>query len=269
MRSIQKRSILVLAFAGLIFFSYYQQYISFEWVHTCASYFSYPVLYLQKSIVSKWHARVTEKKTIESLEEKLGAARQQQHQLLAENVSLRAAQKYQNDIFELIDFKQRYNPMYGTIAQILVKHLAHDGHYFLVAAGSNKGVKPDMVATYKSFLIGKVTDVYPWYSKVSLITDEGCKIAAYCDKTNACGIHEGCNEMGRMALKFVSHLDEIQEGDLVVSSGKGLIFPRGFALGRIAAAKREELFHLVEVEPLITMADLEYIMLIDKGALES
>lgn len=264
-----KKHIILLFSLSLFFFAYTQQYISFGWASTCASYLTYPILAFQKSVIEPWHARRAHKESLESYEAKYKNLQQQYQHMCAENISLRVSQKYQNDIFELIDFKQRYNPTFGVVAQVLTKHAADDGQYFLVAAGSQKGVTQDMVAVYKSFLVGRVTEVYPWYSKVSLITDERCKIAAYCEKTNSCGIHEGCNNAGATALKFVSHLDVIEEGDLVVSSGKGLVFPQGFALGRIKTTRQTELFHEVEVEPLIDLYSLDYCLIIDKGTVES
>lgn len=230
---------------------------------------TYPILAFQKSVIEPWHAQATEKKTIHELDAKLKNLQAQYQHLCAENITLRVSQKYQHDIFELIDFKQRYNPTFGVVAQVLTRHAGTDAHYFLVAAGSEKGVKQDMVAVYKSFLVGKVTEVYPWYSKVSLITDERCKIAAYCEKTNSCGIHEGCNGAQSTSLKFVSHLDAVEQDDLVVSSGKGLVFPQGFALGRIKKSTQAELFHAIEVEPLIDLYALDYCLIIDKGTIEA
>lgn len=269
MSSIQKKHVVILVLSSFFILAYTQNYISFGWVNTIASYVTYPVLAFQKSVIEPWHARNAHKENFAGLEAKYKNLQNQYQHLCAENISLRVSQKYQNDIFELIDFKQRYNPTFGVVAQVLTKHAADDGQYFLVAAGSQKGVKQDMVAVYKSFLVGKVTEVYPWYSKVSLITDERCKIAAYCEKTNSCGIHEGCNAPSTTALKFVSHLDTIELDDLVVSSGKGLVFPQGFALGRIKSSRQDELFHVIEIEPLIDLYALDYCLIIDKGTIEA
>ncbi len=264
-----KKHIIILSVCAFLALAIHQNYISFSWMNTVASYISYPILALQRSIVDPWRARSAHQKTVAELEAHYQNLKNQYDHLIAENVSLRVSQKYQNDIYELIDFRSRYNPNIGVVAQVLTTHIGDDSHYFLVAAGSQKGIKPDMVAIYKSFLVGKVTEVYPWYSKVHLITDERCKIAAFCEKTNSCGIHEGCNEAHRTSLKFVSHLDTIEVGDLVVSSGKGLVFPQGFALGRITATQQEELFHAIQVEPLIDLYSLQYCMIIDKGVVEA
>lgn len=269
MSSVKKKYILILGVSSLVFLAYYQQYLTFGWVSTTASYIAYPFLALQRSIVEPWHAHLAKKKSIQELEAQLQQIKNQYQHMCAENVTLRVSQKYQQDIYDLIDFKQRYNPKFGVIAQVLTRHAANDGHYFLIAAGEQKGVTTDMVAVYKSFLVGKVTEVYPWYSKITLITDERCKVAAYCEKTNACGIHEGCNAENTTALSFVSHLDAVQADELVVSSGKGLVFPQGFALGRTKTVTQKDLFHVIEVEPLIDLYSLDYCLIIDKGAVES
>jgi rod shape-determining protein MreC len=255
--SIQKKHIIVLCVSSLAVLAYYQNYVSFDWLNTVASYIYYTVFVFKN------------KQTVHDLEAQLQHLKNQYQHMCAENISLRVSQKYQHDIYDLIDFKQRYNPTFGVVAQVLTRHAADDGHYFLVAAGEQKGVKLDMVAVYKSFLVGKVTEVHPWYAKVSLITDERCKIAAYCEKTNACGIHEGCNRANATTLNFVSHLDTIEQDELVVSSGKGLVFPQGFALGRIKTITQQDLFHAIEVEPLIDLYSLDYCLIIDKGTVEA
>ena len=39
-----------------------------------------------------------------------------------------------------------------------------------------------MIAVFKDCFLGRVVEVYPWYSKVLLITDPGCKVAVYAPK---------------------------------------------------------------------------------------
>lgn len=58
----------------------------------------------------------------------------------------------------------------------------------------------------------------------------------------------------------------MQEGDLVLSSGEGLIFPRGFALGNVKHYQVNGLLHDVIVEPLINLETINYCYVIQKGA---
>jgi rod shape-determining protein MreC len=136
----------------------------------------------------------------------------------------------------------------------------------LIDAGSSKGVEKDMVVVYKHCLVGKVTEVYPWYSKVVAITDRTCKVAVQCVNQKTTGIHEGTNDLGATQLKYVSHLEPIEVGDYLISSGEGLVFPRGLGVGQIVSCAQSGLYHVIEVKPLIDMQKIAYCTVIKRGA---
>jgi len=60
------------------------------------------------------------------------------------------------------------------------------------------------------------------------------------------GIHQGANK-GTTDLSYISHLERIRVGDMVLSNGEGLIFPAGFAWGTIQSAQQGDLFYTVVV----------------------
>ena len=229
-----------------------------------ASCFVYPVLLIQHVFVDPIKQYQDNAVHVETLQEQLKALQNAQERILAENVQLKAAISYMNDIKELREYKKRYQEDNGHIAQVLVRHFSDQEHYFYIDAGSSHDIKEDMVVVYKNNLIGKVTQVYPWYSKVTLITDKRCKVAAYCAKTKAQGIHQGANDEAQTALSYVNHLEAVQEGDLVLSSGEGLVFPRGFALGTIKTCQTEDLYKQITLEPGCDLRRLDYCMIIAK-----
>ena len=136
-----------------------------------------------------------------------------------------------------------------------------------------------MVALYNNNIVGKVIEVYPWYCKVCLITDADCKIAASsfislnANKSirvqkGASGIHEGINNAMFTTLRYVSHLESVNVGDTILSNGEGLIFPKGFALGKITQAHKGELFYEITVQPILDLQSLQYCTLIAKEDIE-
>lgn len=181
-------------------------------------------------------------------------------------LELEAERDYFKDCAELIEFKKRYACDTATVAQILLKNFSSHGHFFLVDAGHNKSIKKDMVALYKNNIIGRVNEVYPWYCKVVLITDSDCYVAAKCVKTGSQGIHTGCNKLDKTELSFVSHLDTLEKGDVLISHGDGLIFPRGFALGKVIDYRLVDVRYEVSIEPLIDMQRIDFCVLIDRGS---
>lgn len=229
-----------------------------------ASWVAYPVLQgyrVAMHPLKQWRAH---RETVWQLRSQLHEQEQELADLRAQNIYLRASMAYMQGVDELRRFKNRYE-MKGTIAHVLARNFSEQSHHFYIDLGAHDAIEKDMVVTYKNNLIGKVTEVYPWYSKVCLITDRQCKVAAYGATTRVHGIHEGSNQCGETSLCHVSHLTTVKRGELVFSSGEGLLFPEGLALGRITSCCTKGLYQEVGVTPLCNLKELEHCMVQARG----
>lgn len=231
-----------------------------------SSYVMYPILVAQNKIVMPIKHYFERNRSRQEIEHLLCLLQQERDDLVAQNVQLNAMLSYTKETKELVDFKKQFESVEARLTQVLVKHFSDQSHYFLIDKGSNAGIAPDMVAIYKNCLLGKVVEVYPHYSKVLLVTDSLCKVAAYCAHTQASGIHEGNNNEMVTGIRYVSHLAQVEADDLVLSSGDGLIFPKGFALGKIKTCNPEGLFYDVTIEPLLDLRKIDYCFIIQKGS---
>jgi len=233
-------------------------------VESVASTMLYPFVTIQHYVVSKINDYRNSWQKNSSLQKKISMLEEQNGFLLAENVALHAKSYFLENIHELTSFEKRYEVNKCVLAQIILKQFSENEHSLLVDCGSMHGSEVDMVAVYKSCLIGRVEFVYPYYSKIRLITDRCCKVAAYCRASKARGIHEGCNQQ-LSSLQFVSHLSHLTANDILISSGEGLVFPQGFGIGRLASFEQEGLYYKIVVKPLLKLEELEYCYLIKKG----
>lgn len=182
-------------------------------------------------------------------------------QLLQENIALKATLKYTDDLSELLEFKKQYNFTYAIPAQIIFKNFSNAEQFFYLNRGTQQGVTLNMVAFYDNCIIGRISAVYANYSKLILITDKACKIAAYCSQSRVAGVFHGLNNIKRATLKHVHHMFELINGDLVLSSGEGLIFPQGFALGVIKEFSCQDVDYDILIEPVIELDKLKYCLL--------
>ena len=123
-----------------------------------------------------------------------------------------------------------------------------------------------MVAVHNTQLVGRVSEVFPYHCKVILITDSGCKVAAHTARSKAHGIVVGTNIINTCSLSYVSHLQKINDDDMVLSSGQGLVFPEGFCLGRIAQHSVNGLCHNIDIKPLIDFTKLEFCVLLNRDS---
>jgi rod shape-determining protein MreC len=231
---------------------------------TVASLLMYPFLKFQQIVVSNIDRCKNFWSSNDLLQEKIAALQEQNNVLQAEIIQTYACNNYNENTHELIDFKKRYEAEKSLLTQVILKQFSDKEHSLLVDCGSLHGCEVDMVAVYKSCLLGRVECVYPLYSKIRLITDKCCKVAAYCRSSKARGIHEGCNS-SYSSLQFVSHLSQIAHHDILISSGEGLLFPQGFGIGRIATFQQQGLYYAITVKPLLKFEELEYCYLIKKG----
>ena len=173
--------------------------------------------------------------------------------LQAINIALAAERNYWQQNQELIEFAKRYDFSCKIMAQCFFKNLNSHDYYMLLNKGSNDGVMPNMVAVYKNCLLGKVATVYPQYCKLDLIISPNCKIAVYDKQTGAFGICSGQNDKHKIAVSYVSHLQKLNEGDLLISSGEGQTFPQGFGVGKISQIKSVGLYYQADAELLFDL----------------
>ncbi len=237
-------------------------------IETGSSVLLYPFLRVQKVLLTPYEQWKASRQSVKALLRDLENSLQAQEKLQQEVIHLKALVHYTENSQEIRDFLERYTHSSARIVRVLLKNF--DGfHFFLIDGGTSQGIEKDMIAVYKDCLIGRVTEVYPYYSKVVLITDRTCKVAAYCPQTNTQGVHEGINLLDLTLLNYVNHLDQVKEGDMVLSSGEGLIFPRGFGLGRVKQREYDGLQYSITVTPLVDFKNIHYCALVSHGVLLS
>jgi rod shape-determining protein MreC len=190
---------------------------------------------------------------------------QRYDELFQKYVKLQTTVQFERNTKELVEFQKRYDLKNAIVSRVLSRDFSKKEHFLLINRGSRDGVKSSMVAIYKFQIVGKVVDVYDFYSKVQCITDKQCSIASFTNTTNAQGIIEGTNKINECKLNFISYTSKLLDKDLVFCSGQGMIFPQGFCLGTIKShqCNKDEAYHSIEVEPLVDFTTLKFCFLTD------
>lgn len=177
------------------------------------------------------------------------------HEAYIENLRLR----------RLLDF--RVSIKADTLAaQVLMHDMTGWFQTLMIDKGSRDGIAPDMAVVNDEGVIGRILDVSDRYCRVLLITDPGSSVDALIQRNRVRGILSGKDASGCM-LKYVRGNLDIQVGDLVVSSGKDGIYPKGLRLGVVQAAYKDpvDLFQKIEVKPLVRLSALEEVLVIRRG----
>ena len=262
----QKKRLVTAGVAGglVIVFSYWFFVSSWSCCNYYFSYLAYPALLAQHYVAAPIKNFAATRRSMSELEQKITALQEERDAALAQTIELSSLINFEQDVQEIVEYKKRYDFSRATLAQILVKNFSEQSHFFLIDRGAKAGIEKDMVVIVKDCLIGRVAQVYPYYSKVVLVSDQSCKVAAYCTRSKASGIYNGTNQEWMAQLLHVSHLSQPEVGEMVISSGDGLIFPRGFGLGKIKAFTTKDLFHEIEIEPLVDLRALSYCYVVQK-----
>jgi rod shape-determining protein MreC len=145
----------------------------------------------------------------------------------------------------------------GTLSRTLV-----------IDRGERDGVAKGAAVLAPSGVVGHVFLAARDAARVLLITDHNSGVDAIVQRTRARGIVEGQID-GGCVLKFVKRTEDVQVGDLVVTSGVDGIFPKGLPIGRVTAVDKrgQGLFQAVEVTPAVDPGALEEV-LVTRGPVE-
>ncbi|MDR2964467.1 MAG: rod shape-determining protein MreC [Treponema sp.] len=147
----------------------------------------------------------------------------------------------------------------------------------LINKGSTAGVKNNMVVIAlqdgTQAIVGKVIQTAMYESLVMPIFDANSQVASRFFVKRFEGIIEGQGASENpLLMRFIPKRarNEINIGDVVVTSGMGGIFPPGINIGRVSAVNVIEYETTMETEiiPMIDFSRLEYVFVIETEEIE-
>ncbi|MCB0384688.1 MAG: rod shape-determining protein MreC, partial [Bdellovibrionales bacterium] len=112
-------------------------------------------------------------------------------------------------------------------------------------------------------VVGYVFRVEAFTAQILLLVDRYAVIDAIVQRSRARGIVEGRSSEG-CRLRYLNRSDDVQIGDLVVTSGLDNIFPKGFPIGLVTsvAKSRYGMTQEVEIKPAINASILEEVFVV-------
>lgn len=137
---------------------------------------------------------------------------------------------------------------------------------FLLDKGERDGVKRGMAVVTPHGVVGVVVATSPHTSRVLGITSVDCKIHVEDQKSKVRGILEGDNA-GGLLLRYILTDREVKPGDLLLTSGLGGIFPRGYPVAKVTEVKRlpGEKFLFIKGRPTASWDDTHYLLVLKWG----
>ena len=161
----------------------------------------------------------------------------------------------------LLDFKNAVKAE-AIPAQVVVHDPSGWFQTLIVDKGALDGVGADMPVVNDEGVVGRVMDVSEHYARVVLITDPASAIDGMIERNRMRGVLAGKDDSSCL-LKYVRGNFDVQIGDLIITSGKDGIFPKGLRLGRVKGVRKDPvaLFQIIEVEPAVRLGALEEVLI--------
>jgi len=113
-------------------------------------------------------------------------------------------------------------------------------------------------------LMGQVIEVGLATSRVLLISDVSHGIPVHVNRNGVRAIAVGSGSLDQLTLIHVPDTADIMVGDLLVSSGLGGRFPKGYPVGVVSMVKHDpgQPFAIVEARPMANLDRSRYVLLV-------
>jgi len=148
-------------------------------------------------------------------------------------------------------------------AQVIGREQAALSKTFWINKGSAHGLKSGMPVIVPPGLIGRLTDVSWHSSKVLLLIDENSNVDALIQRTRVQGIVRGAGSRG-CVVRYISKIQDVKEGDVIMTSGMSNIFPKGLLIGTVSHVDHRDvgLFLKIRVTPFVDFSTLEEVLIL-------
>ncbi|HWA71211.1 MAG TPA: rod shape-determining protein MreC [Polyangiaceae bacterium] len=130
----------------------------------------------------------------------------------------------------------------------------------------NPRIRVNMPVIALDGAVGTVERVAGEKVMVQLAVDAGFGVDVVVERTGARGFARGTGDRARYAVRveFVHRTDEVEIGDLLVTSGVGCRFPKGIPVARVSKLQKRDfgIYSSVEAEPTVDFSRLEEVLII-------
>ena len=168
---------------------------------------------------------------------------------------------------EYLDLKDK-NPDFDFEPATVIGRSASDRFYsFTIDKGSSDGVAQNDPVITSEGLVGIVSEVNITYSKVTTILDATVEVGVKNLVTRDIGVTAGTVELaaeGRLRLSYIPRDSQMEEGQLIVTTGIGGIYPSDLVVGSIVEIGHDSqgLSMYAVIEPVLDIRDVHDVLVI-------
>ena len=138
-------------------------------------------------------------------------------------------------------------------------------HQVILNRGTRDNVYVGQPVIDANGLVGQVIEVDPFTARVLLIGDANHAVPVQVNRNGVRTTVTGTGDLAELSLLFVPETADIEEGDLLVTSGLGGRFPMGYPVAEVTRVERipGAQFSEVRARPLAELDRTRHVLLVD------
>lgn len=164
---------------------------------------------------------------------------------------------------KLLGVKERQQ-VSGQVAQILYSARDPYARRVVIDKGQQDKVIAGQPVIDDAGIVGQVTRVFPFLAEVTLITDKEQAVPVQVVRTGLRSVVFGLGN-GQLELRFLPTNADVQNGDLLVTSGLDGIFPPGFPVAKVVHIESDTAYSFARIFciPLAGVEHFSEVMVLD------
>jgi rod shape-determining protein MreC len=164
---------------------------------------------------------------------------------------------------KLLAVKERQQAS-GQLAQILYAARDPYSRRIVIDKGQQDKVVAGQPIIDDAGVVGQVTRVFPFVAEVTLITDKEQAVPVQIVRTGLRSVVFGLGN-GQLELRFLPANADVQNGDLLVTSGLDGIFLPGFPVAKVVHIERDTSYSFARIfcMPLAGVENFSEVMVLD------
>jgi len=132
-----------------------------------------------------------------------------------------------------------------------------------ISSGENQGVSQGMSVVTPDGIVGQVIRTTGGYADVALVTDPQSRVGIRVQRSRARGTAAGAGR-GPLKLENMLRTEDVEDGDLIITSGTDGVYPPGLVVGRVANLEKKEhgMFQGADILPAVDITRLEEVLVV-------
>ncbi len=151
-----------------------------------------------------------------------------------------------------------------VVTEVMAVDTSPYRHQVVIDKGRIDGVYVGQPVINDKGIVGQVTFVAAHNSRVLLLTDSNSAIPVQVIRNDIRVIASGNGQVDKIQLEHIPTSTDIQEGDLLVTSGLGGVYPEGYPVAHVSSVEHDTQreFAAIEADPVVDFERLRYLLLI-------